>query len=147
MRQLRSEVTIGRPLSMVGKELIDRFTERTDIEVDWLVSDPGEHMPVAVENELLRILQESLSNIDKHAGAEHVDVSWDVEDGSGVLRVQDDGKGFDTARGIRDNAYGLVGMRERADAIGARLIISSTPGDGTTVTVIAGSSIPASREA
>ena len=147
LRQLRSEVTIGRPLSMVGKELIDRFTERTDIGVDWLVSDPGEHMPVAVENELLRILQESLSNIDKHANAAHVDVSWDIEDGSGVLRVQDDGKGFDTARGIRDNAYGLVGMRERADAIGARLIISSTPGEGTTVTVIAGSSIPASREA
>ena len=64
-----------------------------------------------------------------------------------MLRVQDDGKGFDTARGIRDNAYGLVGMRERADAIGARLIISSTPGNGTTVTVIAGSSIPAYREA
>jgi signal transduction histidine kinase len=139
LRQLRSEVTIGRPLSMVGKELVDRFVERTEIDVDWLVSDPGEHLPVGVENELLRILQESLSNIDKHADAHHVEVSWDVEEGSGTLRIHDDGRGFEMSRGIRDNAYGLVGMRERADAIGARLVISSAPEAGTTVTVIAGS--------
>ena len=74
-------------------------------------------------------------------------VTWVVESGTGTLTIRDDGRGFDTSRGVRDNAYGLVGMRERADAIGARLNISSIPGEGTTVTVVAGSTIPPSKEA
>ena len=55
--------------------------------------------------------------------------------GNFELVVHDDGRGFETARGVRDSAYGLVGMRERADVIGARLTIDSRPGHGTTITV------------
>jgi signal transduction histidine kinase len=51
------------------------------------------------------------------------------------LSVTDDGRGFETRGSVRENSYGLVGMRERADAIGAQLAISSTPGAGTTITV------------
>ncbi len=147
LRQLRSEVTGAKPLATVGRELVARFVERTDIDVVWKGPSDREHLPIGVENELLRILQESLSNIDKHAHAEHAWVTWMVDAGTGTLTIRDDGRGFDTSRGVRDNAYGLVGMRERADAIGARLNISSTPDDGTTVTVVAGSTIPPSKEA
>jgi len=140
LRQLRSGVTEDQPLSRVGKEIVDRFTERTEVEVSWSVTDPEQSLPVPIENELLRILQESLSNIDKHAQARHVDVVWQVIDGRGVLTVTDDGRGFDAATGVRDSAYGLVGMRERADVIGARLTIESSPGHGTTIVVTAGSS-------
>ncbi|HKY16030.1 MAG TPA: GAF domain-containing sensor histidine kinase [Microthrixaceae bacterium] len=146
LRQLRSGVTASQPLSVVGRELVSRFVERTGIEVTWSVTSPDDHLPVGVENELLRILQESLSNIDKHSDAQHATASWEVEGDTGTLTVRDDGRGFDTTRGVRDSAYGLVGMRERADAIGARLTISSEPGQGTTIVVAAGSAIPASKE-
>jgi signal transduction histidine kinase len=136
LRQLRSGVTPTQPLAEVGRELVNRFVERTGIDVSWSVTNPDDHLPVAVENELLRILQESLSNIDKHSGADHATASWEVERGVGTLTIRDDGRGFDTSRGVRDSAYGLVGMRERADAIGARLTISASPGEGTTIVVV-----------
>ena len=147
LRQLRSGISEGRPLSVVGKELVDRYAERTGMDVAFSVSHPGEKMPVPVENELLRILQEALNNIDKHAKASHVTVTWDVDSdsGSGRLVIHDDGRGFDAAKGVRDSAYGLVGMRERVDVIGGRIAIDSTPGHGTTVAVSVGAA-PASKE-
>ncbi len=138
LRQLRSEVTADQPLARVGAELLDRFRRRTDLHVEWRVLDPGSHLPVPVENELLRILLESLSNIDRHAEATHVIVSWEVRDGVGTLRITDDGRGFEPEQVVRDNAYGLVGMRERAGVIGARLTIDSAPGRGTTIAVTTG---------
>ncbi len=138
LRQLRSEVTVGQPLAVVGAELLERFRRRTDLHVEWRVSDPDSHLPVPVENELLRILLESLSNIDRHAEATHVVVSWEVRNGIGTLRITDDGRGFEPEQVVRDNAYGLVGMRERAGVIGARLTIDSAPGRGTTIAVTTG---------
>ena len=79
----------------------------------------------------------ALSNVDKHAEATKVDVCWDVHDGVGVLSVTDNGRGFDPATGVRESAYGLVGMRERADVIGARLVIDSQPGSGTSIEITA----------
>ncbi len=139
LSQLRSEVSEERPLALVGKELVTRFANRADIPATWRVVHPGLNLPIPIENELLRILQESLSNIDKHAAASAVNVTWDVFGGAATLTVADDGQGFDAARGVRDSAYGLVGMRERADTIGARLMIDTTPGAGTVVTVHVGS--------
>jgi len=64
-----------------------------------------------------------------------VNVNWTVTAGSGVLRIEDDGKGFAVGDATRDSAYGLIGMRERADVIDAHLDIRSTPDRGTTITV------------
>jgi signal transduction histidine kinase len=139
LRQLRSGVTDDAPLAVVGQEIVHRFAERADVAATFTVVHPEDRLPVPVENELLRILQEALTNVDRHAKAEHVDVVWDVRGGSFELVVQDDGRGFETARGVRDSAYGLVGMRERADVIGARLTIDSQPDQGTTIRVAAGS--------
>ena len=102
------------------------------------MTSPAQRLPVRVENELLRVLQEGLSNVAKHARADTVEVTWAVVDGEGTLTIRDDGRGFDSAKGVRESAYGLVGMRERADMIGARINIESAPGLGTTVTVVAG---------
>jgi signal transduction histidine kinase len=138
LRQLRSGVTNEHPLAAVGGEILERFRERTDLAIDWEVPDPFGRLPVPVENELLRILLESLSNIDRHAAASSVSVRWDVRDGTGTLTIRDDGRGFVPDQGVRDRAYGLVGMRERADVIGARLVVDSAPGRGTTIAVTAG---------
>ena len=139
LRQLRSGVTEDKPLSVVAHDVVNRFAERADVATTLTVVHPDDRLPIPVENELLRILQEALTNVDRHAKAEHVDVVWDVRGGNFELIVSDDGRGFETARGVRDSAYGLVGMRERADVIGARLIIDSRPDRGTTVRVATGS--------
>jgi len=140
LRQLRSGVSEDQPLEQVAREVVERFAERTDLDVRFEVGRPGARLSPPIENEVLRILQEALTNIDRHAKADHVRIRWDVADGSGTLTVTDDGRGFDAAQGVRDNAYGLVGMRERADVAGGRLTIHSTPGAGTTITVVVGAS-------
>lgn len=138
LRQLRSGVTDQKSLATVAQDVVNRFAERADVAASFTVVHPEDRAPVPVENELLRILQEALTNVDRHAHAEHVDVVWDVRGSAYELVVRDDGHGFDFAKGVRDSAFGLVGMRERADVIGARLVIDSSPAGGTTVRVFTG---------
>jgi len=135
LRQLRTKVSDAESLEVVGKAMADRFTQRTGIATHFTVTNPGESLRVNVENELLRILQESLNNVEKHAKPNKVDITYTVSEGRGELTIVDDGKGFDTGGSIRDTSYGLMGMRERADVIGATLQIQSQRGAGTTVKV------------
>ena len=134
--ELRAAVSAERPLSVVLAEVVDRFRARSDVDVKLVTPKKlAERLPTRVENELLRIAQEALTNIEKHAKASKVHVAWSIADGKGVLVVSDDGRGFDPTQGIRGNAYGLVGMRERATSVGAMLTISSKPEEGTVITV------------
>lgn len=133
--ELRVATSAERPLSTVLLEVVERFTKRSEVEVTLDTPDRSNRLPSRIENEFLRIAQEALTNVEKHAAASKVHIRWSIADGRGVLVVQDDGRGFDPALGIRGNAYGLVGMRERAASVGALLSISSEPGQGTTITV------------
>lgn len=133
--ELRTSVSADRPLAVVLAEVVDRFRRRSAVECALSVPRTPERLPALIENELLRIAQEGLVNIQKHAGATRVHVRWSVSDGRGVLVIEDDGRGFDPGKGIRGSAYGLVGMRERAASVGAMLEISSALGHGTTITV------------
>ena len=96
-------------------------------------------LPAHVEVALYRIAQESLQNVMKHASADHVTVRLTTSNGRVRLAVEDDGRGFsprDAGRGRSgEPSYGLVGMRERAELVGARLEVTSTPGSGTRVLV------------
>ena len=135
--ELRASVTPERTLSVLLEEVVDRFRRRSQIDVSLSVpADPTLHLPAVIENELLRIAQEALTNVEKHAMATHAHVGWSIEDGRGILVVQDDGRGFDPGKGIRGTAYGLVGMRERAAASGAILEVTSEPDQGTVITVL-----------
>lgn len=138
LRQLRSGVTDENPFTDMGAKLASSFEERTGITTRFHADDNGDRLPVPIENELFRILQEALNNVSKHAAAKNVEISWRIVGGNYELVVSDDGKGFSVGRGVRESAYGLVGMRERADVIGADLDITSTPGQGTTIRVSAG---------
>jgi signal transduction histidine kinase len=133
--ELRTAVSADKPLSLVLGEVVGRFRARSQLNVTLVAPRSADRLPARVENELLRIAQEALTNIEKHARAANVHVAWTITDGEGVLVVQDDGRGFDPSHGIRGNAYGLVGMRERASSVGALLTISSKPGEGTVITV------------
>jgi signal transduction histidine kinase len=88
-------------------------------------------LPRAVESELLRIAQESITNVLKHAQAERVEISLAFRPDLVSLSISDDGVGFDLD--AHHEGFGLLGMRERAERIGARLIVSSTPGCGSRV--------------
>lgn len=135
--ELRAAVQPGRPLSVVIGEVVDRFSKRSDVAITVsLPDDRSAHLAPIVENELLRIAQEALTNVEKHAKATRVHLGWSIENGRGVLVVQDDGRGFDPSRGIRGTAYGLVGMRERAASVGAILEVTSEPDQGTIITVL-----------
>lgn len=137
--ELRTTIRAERPLAAVLPEVVERFAHRTGLQVELSVADPaGERLGGVVENELLRIVQESLTNIEKHADATDVHISYAVDGGRGVLTIEDNGRGFDPTRGIRSTAYGLVGMRERAAAVGAIVEIASQRGTGTVITVLAG---------
>jgi signal transduction histidine kinase len=86
------------------------------------------------EHQVLRILQEAVTNALRHAQASRVVVTLAVSDGVLVARVADDGVGFDpSARVLRARRLGLTSMQDRADALGGTLAIDSAPGRGTAV--------------
>ena len=80
-----------------------------------------------------RIAQEAISNVERHARASHLSVQWRCDGSTALLVVADDGQGFPIGRAGRIDSYGMVGMRERADAIRAVMEFESQPGRGTTV--------------
>ncbi|MCB0993951.1 MAG: sensor histidine kinase, partial [Acidimicrobiales bacterium] len=136
LRQLRAGVTPDAPFASVGAHLVERFSTRTGISSSFHVDAEEPPLGVRVENEVLRILQEALNNVEKHARATHVDITWAIEDRVGTLTITDNGTGFDPSTGVRESAYGLVGMRERAEVIDAKLGVKSAPGDGTTIQLV-----------
>jgi signal transduction histidine kinase len=120
------------------EDLAARMTRRgipVRLELDLAYEtgrSPTRHVP-ELEDGLYRLAQEALTNVLKHAQATAADVSV-AETGDAVtLTVRDDGIGFDPSHG--GAGYGITGMRERAELLGGRLHIESTPGQGTALTV------------
>ena len=99
-------------------------------------------LPPDTEREILRVAQEAIHNVKKHAGAKHLFVQLEYGPGEIALEVRDDGQGFAAGEPPAPGHYGLTGMRERAAAIGGTLEVTSDPGGGTTVRLEA----PAVRE-
>lgn len=135
LRQMRTSVTEEQSLAEIASDLAQRWARQSGVHVDVVATESDDRLPVAVENEVLRIMQEALNNIGKHANASRVVVDWRVTPAMARLRVADDGDGFDESRGVRETAFGLVGMRERAEVIDAELVVTSSPGAGTTIEV------------
>lgn len=115
--------------------------------LDWLVADFQQNFGISCQlqlpkeevllnderaTEVFRVVQESLTNVARHAGASRVDVAVERSAEAYLIMVRDDGCGFSPAS-TRKSALGLVGMRERGFALGGEVTISSTPGAGTTV--------------
>jgi signal transduction histidine kinase len=94
-----------------------------------------ERPPIEVEETLYRIAQEALHNVVKHAGAREVRLDV-ARVGEGVLlRVIDDGRGFDPLA-VPDGHLGIAGMRSRAERLGGQLTVTASPGRGTTIEVL-----------
>jgi signal transduction histidine kinase len=114
---------------------LDAFARSTDIAVDSNISVGTMDMDKHVATDVFRILQESLTNVARHASASKVQVSLTVADGSLLLEVRDDGCGMDLEGGIPRFSHGLVGIRERVLALGGSVDMSSTPRNGFAVRV------------
>jgi signal transduction histidine kinase len=113
-----------------------QFAARTGIEVN-AGGDERERPSSEVEIALFRIAQEALNNVAKHARAKSVDITLERADGEWVLRVVDDGIGFAAAqsRAGASRGFGLVTMRERAQAVGGRFEARPLPAGGTELRV------------
>jgi signal transduction histidine kinase len=114
------------------ERLATSFAEQTGISVDFQTALADERLPGEVETALYRIVQESLTNVVKHARARRVSILLARKNGAVKAVVEDDGQGFDPAEQTGDGS-GLVGMRERLALLGGRLEVESARDSGTTV--------------
>jgi len=120
-----TDTDLGDLLHLLGNALSGRINIPVKVKVAQEVILPAE-----IQVAFYRICQEALNNIAKHAKASHVDIELKHEDTAIELHIRDDGRGFDSEQTISGH-YGLGMMRERAEAAGARLFITSQPGHGT----------------
>jgi PAS domain S-box-containing protein len=113
-----------------------RFSEQTRILVDLRHLGMDRRFPAELETALYRIVQEALTNVARHTKTEAVQVAMEIHSGQIQLDIQDQGAGFDTAAIYSNPGHaGLMGIRERVDALGGTIEIESTPGKGTRLQI------------
>jgi two-component system sensor histidine kinase UhpB len=136
MADLRPPVLDDYGLAAALRWLGEQTAARAGIEVDVQGEALHPRFPDAVETGLFRIAQEALNNVVKHAHATRAEIALEEHQGVVRMTVRDDGKGFDPASspGAGEH-WGLVIMRERAEAGGGTCRIASHPGQGAKVVV------------
>lgn len=122
-------------LSAAMRELAKSFEHSTEIRCD-IVSRPGEIvLDPELCDQILRIFRETLANSARHSAAKRVTARASKTMDRFLLEVSDDGKGIMKHEIANPRSLGLIGMFERADAIGGKLTITGIPGKGTTVSL------------
>ena len=119
-------------LEWLTKEVSGRAGIRIDLEM------PDEDLGVSGDaaTAIFRIVQEALTNVARHAGADWVGVEVQRRGGNVVVRVSDNGKGFIEAEMRKARSFGLLGMRERAYVLGGELNVSSSAQTGTQIEAV-----------
>jgi signal transduction histidine kinase len=128
--ELRPKVLDDFGLVPALERLTESFGEQTGIKVDFESRAGAERLPTEVETAIYRIVQESLTNVVKHAHAQRVSILVTRKDGALTAVVEDDGRGFDTVD--TGDGFGLEGMRERVALLDGRLAVESGE-SGTTL--------------
>jgi signal transduction histidine kinase len=134
---LRPRPLAEQPLPQALQELTGRLAEETGLRAETVVTGTTRPLPAEVEEALLRIGQEALANVRKHAAASRVTVTLSYLDDAVTVDVHDDGVGFDHAATAASAAggLGLHAMAERVAALGGSLAVESAPGEGATIAV------------
>ena len=148
-RELRRVIEGLRPpdldrysLTDAVRALVRRFEQANRgvrVKADLVADDPAiDTYDDRLQLTLYRIVQEALHNVAAHAGARSLTLSFEASAERYELRVKDDGAGFDVGAGAPNGRgrFGLVGMAERAEAVGADLSVRSRPGAGTQLTLV-----------
>lgn len=135
---MRSQVLEKRDLAEAIEGILTQMTDGTGVTPQMRVEGSRRRLPPVVENNLLRVGQEAITNASKHAKPTKIEVSLLFERRTVRLTVDDDGQGFvvgETPSGDR-RSFGLVGIKERVDLLGGTFDLKSAPGHGTRVTVV-----------
>jgi signal transduction histidine kinase len=133
------------PLVEAIKQELDKFSQSVAVNTKFNISGMRRDLPPELEAGLLRICQESLTNVRKHAKATEVEVNLKFDESEVELSVSDDGVGFRpraSSGGKKRGTFGLISMRERARGLGGTFEVQSRRGKGTLVRVV----IPTSKE-
>lgn len=132
LRALRASPLDDLGLALALRTLAETTAARTQMKLT--VDIPNEvTLAPELEQNIYRIAQESIENTVQHANAKNFSVSLRKQDGMTLLEIKDDGQGFHSDNYQSDGHYGLQGLRERAELIGAQLKLESQLGAGTTV--------------
>lgn len=135
-RELRPSALDDLGLEAALGRYVQDYRRLHPIDVDLVVLGLDEtRLPPAVETALYRIVQEGLTNIARHAGADTASILLERRDGAVRVIIEDDGVGFDTAAAGASGRLGLYGMRERAELLDGTLTVESKPGQGTSIYV------------
>jgi signal transduction histidine kinase len=127
--------TESGPFAEVLTRYVEDFGDRFGIRVDCAIGSDVEVGSPRAQAELLRIVQEALNNVRRHADATLVRVEASHEDGALRIRVADNGRGFDASM-VGRSGYGLRSMAERAEMVGGELTVDTRPQDGTRVEIL-----------
>lgn len=135
IKELRpSVIDIAAP-GLAIRACVRQFERTFGIRCTMAVPRVTPALPPAVATAFLRICQEALTNVGRHAHATLVEVSFRANEDGCILEIADDGRGIATAPLADLDTFGLIGMRERAESVGGRFTIHVRPAGGTVVTV------------
>jgi signal transduction histidine kinase len=132
---LRPEVLEGASLPQALERVAQRWAEKSGVRTEFTLTGEPQPLHPALEVSLLRVTQEALANVRKHAQARRVNLTLSYLDDLVLLDIQDDGVGLQTGAPSPDGGFGLRSIRERVEALGGHCTIESERGVGTTVAV------------
>jgi signal transduction histidine kinase len=115
---------------------LKEFEKRSGIKTSFSSPEEESALDDSIKTGLFRIFQESLTNVARHSGASHVHVELILESNHIILRINDNGRGFDMNEAAEKQTLGILGMKERAIMMGGNYNIESEWDQGTTVMVI-----------
>ena len=131
---MRTDPASASTLEDVLREYVEDFADRFGVQTEFDVDGSGRRLRPRTEAEILRIVQEAMNNIRKHADATLARVHVEHRTDSMRIAVVDNGRGFEVDK-VDSDRFGLRSMRERAELVGAKLDITTRPSDGTRVEV------------
>lgn len=137
VQDLRAQPVEGSPLPEAIRQAVENWSAATGVATTVAITGDVHPMPPDVEVTLLRVVQEALANVRKHALASRLAVTLSYMGDEVVLDVQDNGVGIGAAAAdpLLSSGYGLTAMRERVEEHHGSLLIESSPGEGTTLVV------------
>jgi signal transduction histidine kinase len=130
---LRDPNLLVRDLPEALRESLTHQVNQSGTLLDFAVSGTSVHLRATTQNHLLRIAREAVSNALRHGKASHVRCQLAYSADGVALEIEDNGGGFDTSRDVPVGHFGLIGMAERSNKIGAEFSLTSSPGAGTKI--------------
>ena len=135
LHKLRPPDLEAEGLSGALQQRLNEVETRTNVTAQLIVDGDVDDLPEAVEEQLYRIAQEALNNALKHSNASLLTIRITADDEDVALEISDNGCGFDVGDALLGGGLGLRGLEERVEDLDGELLITSAPGEGTTIAV------------